>query len=276
MMKLKKYIWRILQPLLLGTISNIVINYFFSPANPDFLLDEFLFAILLAIPITELNRIIDAYLEKKYSWIKASKKRFLYHFFLLMATMIFILNIVGFVYFRYKNINLDELITINIVTFITSIILTTLTWSSHFYKNWSLVEEHLYQTSEQLEELKLNIKQVSGLITLELGRKKFKIQASEIRMAKIELGIVRVWTQINKCGIFNESLTNLQKLLPENLFFMVNRNVIVHRDIIRSFSSASYGKISVEIDPIGENDKVITISRQKASLFRKWYNSTST
>ena len=218
MLNLKKYIWRILQPILLGTTSNIVINYIFSPTHPDLLWHEFFIAILLAVPATEINRIIDINLEKKYSWIHAFKKRFLYHFVLLMATTLFILNVMGFAYMKYKNIDLGELITINIVSFIIALILTALTWSSHYYKRWSQVEESLHQTKEQLDEVKMNIHQESGLISLELGRKKYRIPAGEIRIARIELGIVRVWTQDNNWKIFNDSLTNLQKLLPEQLF----------------------------------------------------------
>ena len=275
-MNFKKHIWRILQPVLLGTISNIIINYIFSPLNPDFIWNEFLFAILLAIPITELNRIIDIKLEKTLSWIKEYKKRFFYHLVLLLAITVFILNIIGYIYFKYKNIDLEELIIINIVAFAISLLLTILTWSAHFCKNWISAEKNLHQTNEQLDKLILSIKSVHEFISLGFGKKQFKIPAEEIRFAIIELGIVRVWATKSRYGIFNDSLTSLQKLLPEHLFFLINRKIIIHRDIIKSVSSSTFGKINIEIDNNETNNNIITVSRQKASRFRNWYNSTST
>ena len=87
---------------------------------------------------------------------------------------------------------------------------------------------------------------------------------------------MRVWLQNGGSGIFGGTLAELLELLPEQFFFPAGRNMIIHRDIIQSVASSSYGKIAIEIDPCEGHQASLTISRQKASAFRKWYNGAST
>lgn len=102
------------------------------------------------------------------------------------------------------------------------------------------------------------------------------IEAQDLNQAVIKHGIVWVYSRSNGNGIYQGTLSDLQKLLPNHLFFSAGRNMIIHRDIIRSLSSSSFGKIDVEIDTHGDKLETITISRQKAAAFRKWYHTTST
>lgn len=81
--------WRIIEPILLGSLVNIIINYIFNPVNPDFELEEFIVACFFAIPITEINHKIDSSLEKTINWSTNLKKRFTYHLTYLSLSLFF-------------------------------------------------------------------------------------------------------------------------------------------------------------------------------------------
>ena len=269
---------RLLQPILLGTIANILINYFFDPDNPDFLWEEFLIAILLSIPLTELNLFFDARLEKKFSWVVSFEKRLMLHLTLLLLSTIFILNVVGNIYILSKGDSFytwEETITINVISFIVALFLTSFSWLSYYYKRWRIAESDLRQSNSELQKVKSKITEASSTIQLSAGKKNFIVRAENIRQATVRHSTVRVRSKKNEYGIFEGSLTELQRLLPSHLFFLAARNMIIHKDIVRSTSPSSFGKIDVEIDENGDSPVTITISRQKASAFRKWVNSSS-
>ena len=183
-------LWRILQPVLLGTVANVLVNIIFDPTQPDFLWSEFLAAVLLAVPITELNRLIDLRLEKRYHWITSFARRFVYHLALLLLSTLLVLNVVGNLYIFIRGEGFyawHELITINVVAFMVSLVLTLFTWMAFYYKRWKLTERSLHRSKDQLDEIRSRMEQASQPITLYKGKKQFKIRAEEVRQANWEL-----------------------------------------------------------------------------------------
>lgn len=266
--------WRIIQPIVLGSVANIIVNFVFNPENPDFLLSEFLVAILLSAPITELNFHIDKNLETRYSWTRSFGKRFFYHLGFLTVCVLFVLNVVGntYVWIIDDGFNtLKEMLIINTVLFIVLLLITFFNWGVSFYRGWKKTETNLELSKMELEKLNTNLNETSKEVTFQQGKKQVRVPVKEVLMAKSEHGIVRIWTKEGS-AIYTSTLQNLINILPKQLFFLVARNVILQREMIRSISSSTYGKINIEIRDM--NDQ-ITVSRQKAASFRKWYNSTS-
>lgn len=269
---------RLLQPVLFGTIANILVNYIFNPAKPDFLWEEFLTAIILIIPVTETNHFIGLKLEKKYDWIGSFGKRLGFHLLLLLGAYMLVLNILGNVY-MYLTVggfySLREYIIINVVAFSVTVFLTGLSWIAFYFKCWKETELNLQKTNRSLSDIRKNLKASEPTIQLLKGSKMIVIPANEITTANIMHGVVRVQTKLNGAAVYKGSLTKFKKILPNALFFMPNRNSIVHRDSILAFKSSSFGKIEIELKNIADPIKNITVSRQKASTFRRWFNTTS-
>ena len=266
---------RVLQPIILGSLANILVNYIFNPGDPDFILSEFVVAIGLCIPLTELNRYIDRRLEMHYSWTRSFRKRFLYHLGLLSLSALFMLNVVGNLYIWITAGNdfysFNEMFVINLSLFVVLFLMTFFNWGASFYREWKRTETTLEHSQQEIEKLNSNLNEASETITFQLGKKQTNVAANEVLIAKSEHGIVRAWTKESSL-IYSGTLQHLQNLLPEHLFFPVARNVIVQKKMIKSISSSTYGKLDVEIR---DSDDKITVSRQKASSFRKWYNSGS-
>jgi len=270
---------RFLQPILLGVIANILINYIFDPANPDLLWHEFLVAIILAIPLTEINHVIDLRLEKKYDWIDSFNRRLLIHLLLLLVSTVLALNILGNLYIYLKGDSFyswKETIIINAVAFMVAVFLTGLSWMKFYYNHWREAEISLRQSNKKLAGVENTMRELETSIQFSKGSKKIVVPVKEIMVARITHGVVTVQTKVNGSAIFHDSLIELKKRLPDPLFFLANRSIIIHRDTIVTFTPSSFGKIEIELKNTVDTPKIITVSRQKASNFRRWFNSDST
>nr|WP_299173348.1 LytTR family DNA-binding domain-containing protein [uncultured Allomuricauda sp.] len=269
--------WRILEPVLLGSIANIVINFIFDPADPDFIFEEFFVAIIFGVVLTEINRLIDKKLDKKISWTNNLGKRFLHQLVYLTTTLLVLINIVGNIYIWVIGdgfYSTGEYVIINLCVFAVALLLTFFKWSMHFYKSWIHAERNLETTHEHLNELKSEFDKKNTRIELLKGNSMLQINASDINFVKAELGVVWVYYDREK-AVFLNTLTNLMGQLPKHLFFLATRNAIIHRDTIMSISPSTYGKIDLTVKNSLEENNSITISRLKAASFRKWYNSSS-
>ncbi|MFM7857278.1 MAG: LytTR family transcriptional regulator DNA-binding domain-containing protein [Flammeovirgaceae bacterium] len=243
-----------------------------------FLWIELLEAWLLSIPITEMNRVIERQLEKRVHWKENPSKRFLSHFLLLSICLIIILNIIGNAYLWVTKKGFfsgKQMAVINAVTFVLAIFLTFITWAISFYKNWLIADRNAQQATKLAYELQQKIVQAEQFIEAQKGNARIRIQAQIIRLAKIESGIVRIYTAEGDNGIFNGSLAQLSNLLPNYLFFQVSRDALLHKDVIQKVTSSSFGKIELTITTGYGGDSSFTVSRPKAAAFRKWYHSNS-
>ncbi|WP_422860690.1 LytTR family DNA-binding domain-containing protein [Flagellimonas sp. S174] len=260
----------------MGAIANIVINYIFDPENPDFIIDEFLVAFICAVLITEINRKINIVLEKRFSWTHSFSQRFIYHLMYLTAALIFIINVIGNLYLWFIGDGfhtLNELLVINFSVFILAFLLTIVKWATHFYHNWRKTENYLTDSNKKIDELKSEIEQSGQQIELLKGRDLYRIDIKKIQLATIENGIVWVYFEETNKGVYQGTLNSLKAILPEILFYQATRSTIIRKDTILAISSGTYGKIDIKLRTKLFGNKVLTVSRPKASHFRKWYNS---
>ncbi len=68
-----------------------------------------------------------------------------------------------------------------------------------------------------------------------------------------------------------ESLDNIGKLIPKDTFFRLNRKFILNRSAIVGFERIENGKLSVLTKKDNIFPSEITVSRDKAPLFKKWF-----
>lgn len=277
-MRRKELFWRILQPILLGLFSNLLINYIFHPDSIEFSWEELIEACVLSVPITELNRLINRQLEKRIHWKQDPLKRFLIHLLLLSICLVVTLNAIGNAYlwvigegfFTWK-----QTIIINVVTLILAVLLTFITWAISFYKNWLVADKNAERATQLANELQKKIVLAGQFIEAQKGNAKVKIQAQSVRLAKIESGIVRIYTVEGDNGVFNGPLAELNNLLPDHLFFQVSRDAFLHKEVIQKVASSSFGKIELTIAAGYGIEPSFTVSRPKAAAFRKWYHRSS-
>jgi two-component system, LytTR family, response regulator LytT len=73
--------------------------------------------------------------------------------------------------------------------------------------------------------------------------------------------------------VIDETLSELDKVLSPQVFFRVNRKVILNVDSIKSYKHIEFGKVSILLKPfIGLKHEII-VSQLTAPVFKCWINS---
>ena len=106
---------------------------------------------------------------------------------------------------------------------------------------------------------------------------------TEFKLVNLE-AIVCIYSSFNNTYIIDKNfrqynsskkLKDFEKQMDSH-FFRANRQFIISKDILDSYKSSDYGKIEISLKEIGIKDlpNTITISRDKASLFRAWIKTS--
>ncbi len=273
---MKRNSYRYLEPILLGVSANLIINYIFNPSEPDWIVKEFVIAVILCIPLTELSHFTDKKLENKIPWIDYPTKRFITHFTILLVSVMLVVNVIGGLYWKYIDIyyfTFNEMALMNLVVLVLVIVLSFIKWTRHFLLNWKLSHMKLTDVTVQNQDLTKEINKERTKVRLKKGQYNVEVDTVDLLIAKYKSGVVVVRTK-EESYLFEGTLSELDELLPQHLFHRLNREVIANRQIIKSYKAGTYGKVEVVIkseDIILE----VTVSRPKASSFRNWIDSTS-
>lgn len=127
------------------------------------------------------------------------------------------------------------------------------------------------------------------ILALREKDKKLRILGFEVQLGKtvetvpfdlisafyVDEGITYLKTRENKNFVLDNSLNKIMPILPEELFYRLNRKYILHRDLIKNYNKDVNGKLNVSIhETINLPDKII-VSRTIAPDFKRWLSATS-
>ena len=131
----------------------------------------------------------------------------------------------------------------------------------HYYSEW--------KESEQRREEEKKVRAAG--FTVKLGKQNLLIPLNEISGFYTEDGYTILLNHQNKKFFPDKSLDKIEKQLPEEWFFRLNRQYILHRDAITGFKRSNDGKIDVTIKVLENLPPVVQVSRTKAIAFKKWF-----
>jgi len=131
----------------------------------------------------------------------------------------------------------------------------------HYYSEWK-ESEH-----QRLEEKKVR----AAGFTVKLGRQNLLVPFNEISGFYTEEGYTILLNHQNKKFFPDKSLDKIEKQLPEEWFFRLNRQYILHRSAITGFKRSNDGKIDVTIKGLENLPGAVQVSRTKAVVFKKWF-----
>jgi len=121
------------------------------------------------------------------------------------------------------------------------------------------LEEHLKQ-----KENKLN----KNFLIVHSGSNTIAINFEDIAEIFIESKTIFLLLFNNKQYLLNENLNFYSNILPNEIFFRVNRQLICHRKNMVSYKYIENGKIEINV-VIGNPNPIV--SQKSASDFKKWY-----
>lgn len=131
----------------------------------------------------------------------------------------------------------------------------------HYYAEWK-DSEHQREEEKKIRTNGFTVKQ---------GKLNMLIPFAEISGFYSEDGYTILLNAQNKKYFPDTSLDKIEKQLPEEWFFRLNRQYIVHRNTITGFKRANDGKIDVTMRKLEHLPGILQVSRTKAVAFKKWF-----
>jgi DNA-binding LytR/AlgR family response regulator len=103
------------------------------------------------------------------------------------------------------------------------------------------------------------------------GKQDIRLDFDAIASFFVDGEYVVAYTSSGKKYYLDQSLDKLEANLPRSLFFRLNRQYIVHHQLISGFSRAENGKLLVLLKANEYFPAEVTVSRLKAPAFKKWF-----
>lgn len=130
----------------------------------------------------------------------------------------------------------------------------------HYYYQWERSEEQRKREAE----IKMEGFSVST------SKKDFILDFGDILGFYIDGDYSVVVTSENKKVFVDSSLDKVEKTLPSSFFFRLNRQYIIHRQVVTGYEKAENGKLVVLLKDTGHLPVSIQVSRTKAPGFKNW------
>lgn len=130
-----------------------------------------------------------------------------------------------------------------------------------------------YYNKLNLTHLNYQLKQrqlIDGIL-VRTGKLDIKVAYSEIESLYVDGEYAILIDSSKKKYYIDLSLDKLETNLPEQLFFRINRQCILHRNSILGFKRETNGKLTVTPKSNVEFPFDLTISRLKAPAFKRWF-----
>ncbi|WP_299702059.1 LytTR family DNA-binding domain-containing protein [uncultured Pontibacter sp.] len=108
-------------------------------------------------------------------------------------------------------------------------------------------------------------------VYIKTGNEELQLPYQEIAYFYSEQKVVFAMTRTGRRLITQYTLAELEGLLDPAVFFKISRQIIAHRQAIRSVRKDANYKLLVELQLEGKPVKVETVSRYKAAEFREWF-----
>ena len=145
-----------------------------------------------------------------------------------------------------------------------------------FFINGVYIGLYYYNLWRTLEADRMREKQLieTGLLVRN-GKQELKLEFDDVSGFSLTEEYVMVNHINGKKYLQDQSLDKIEKTLPSNIFFRVNRKFILHRQSINGFKRAEGGKIIVLLNSIESFPPEIAVSRLKAAAFKAWFRPKS-
>lgn len=131
----------------------------------------------------------------------------------------------------------------------------------HYYRKWQKSEALLREQNRVQSE---------GFI-IKVGTKNLQFNFDKLLGFYVEDNYITMCTVDGKKYYLDQSLNEIEDKLPEQLFFRLNRQHIVHRQTIAGFRRIKNGKLKALIGYEDLLPSEISVSRTKAPPFKSWF-----
>ncbi len=226
--------------------------------------------------IWELSKWIIRQLDQRYSWTQDFFQRLVIQIVTIYGATIFFTLLLTFFYndiimksHRHELYDISFSFVIDIpVSFLIITIMQLLYYAMYlqeYYKNEiTLTHRAALPTEKEITPpVRKNVLVYFGksLIPIALEDIAYFHKVGEVTLAR---------TLENQDYRIDQTLEQLQAIVPASNFHRLNRQMIVNMDAVKEVKNDSSGKLHVTVTPI--YDIAVTVSRKKAAEFKNWLN----
>jgi len=267
---LRAFKWKRVSIVLLGiscnTLVNVIFDYKYQRPLVSVSFEEYVNAIIAAWILLSTTRWVATKMDAAFPWEKGIARRLIRQISIQFTLVIVLLNllVIGITYFFYGGFySFDELMVINLSMITLTVIFTLIDTGRDFSTDWA-------QTHSKAKE---NKSLTSKSIYVTLGKVRHLVKQESIRCAVSESGSVLIMTDEDRKLVYPHSLDTLMKSLDNQDFFRANRQTILSHKVVKSIKALDHGKVEASLSPSCRNLNTVTISRTRASDFRRWVKS---
>lgn len=133
----------------------------------------------------------------------------------------------------------------------------------HFYREWHISE------SKRAEENKIK----KGGLNVKSGKQELFLNYGDIAGFSVDGDYIICYTVEGKKFLLDQSMDKLEKFLPTSSFFRLNRQTLIHRQIVAGFEKDVNGKLNILIKSPSSISSPLNVSRTRASSFKAWFQA---
>lgn len=223
------------------------------------------FSFIIAFILVSIVYICTAWLDNRFDWTKRTLPRVWLQISLGLVLPSIIAFLLADVYFRIYHISIFKTIYLKFdypVVVLMLLLLNVYYVAFHFFRRW----QQSVHTVNDRKDGKTERKEHTFIVTK--GTRNIPLPVAEIAYWYHEgdYNFVRVFK--GEDFVVSETLDSIEKQLNSEIFFRVNRQMIVNIDACLHFEHLAYGKIKVMLKPDFKKDTVI--SQKKAKDFKAW------
>jgi DNA-binding LytR/AlgR family response regulator len=209
-------------------------------------------------------RILILYLDQKLPYEKGLLRRIVFQLFSTLIIGLFIISILTEVVSLMAKGKPAPLSFYTVDLFIISI------W--FFVINGIYLGLYFYHRYKESEETRLRENQIrSDGLFVRQGKQDIRLSFEELEGFYVDEDYVVASQLGGKKYYLNQSLDKIEETLPVASFYRLNRQYIVHRQIISGFKRSDNGKILVMLQNTTNLPAEIPVSRLKAPAFKGWF-----
>ncbi len=266
--------------------GSLLLGYFFVTIGQD----EGLFALwsrpdygrdivgaaLMTGPVWSLVRVATVWLDHRYDWFEQPARRFAGQFMLGFMGPVVLSAILSALYFRFVVGQPIADSTYPVYEFPITILViglfNLLYFSLYLYRKATTPPPSPTQPDPEPESIELPQPQppttTRKTLIVSSGLRNVPVFVDDVAYIYIDEATLFLHTFSGSKYVVSNSLDELSRDLPNDIFFRVNRQFIIHRRACSSYLNDTYGKVKVEVKPALPRD--IVVSQQRTPEFKKW------
>lgn len=211
-------------------------------------------------------RSIIIYLDKKMPYTNRPLKRILVQLIITtiagLLVIILLTELVSWIA-RGRSVPLDFYLFDVFIFVIWFLVINGIYIGMHYYAEWNQSE------IQRQEDKKIR----SEGFAVRHGKQNLMLGFEEIFGFYSEGGYTVLLTWKNKKYFPDKSLDRIEESLPEELFFRLNRQYLLHRNALTGFKRTGDGKIDVQVKSVENFPAAIPVSRLRAAEFKNWFGA---